>query len=822
MRLFKLTLLLLIGFYQSYAQPTVSSIYHGIKKLGVTGTVLYIAAHPDDENTRLIAYLANDRLLRTGYLSLTRGDGGQNLIGQEQGIELGLIRTQELLAARRVDGGEQFFTRAYDFGYSKTPAETFKVWDREKILHDVVWVIRTFKPDVVITRFPTTGEGGHGHHTASAILAGEAVKAAADSSRFPAQLVHTAGTWRVKRLLWNTFNFGGNSTIREDQLKIEVGGYNSQLGKSYGEIAAQSRSQHKSQGFGVSVSRGEAFEYFKLIDGSPASNDIMEGVSIDWNSRIGYPVVQQHIDSLSLHFNWLNPKASLPGLLNLYQLLGTLPSTTIVNQKKEELKELILSASGIYLEATSSQARAVQGDSLQVTFFAIDRLGSNVLLEKAKVGTIDLAINSTVLKPNKSFTTTTKFQVHPLQPISQPYWLKQPMQQGYFEVNDLQLIGKPENEASINCVVDLRWGSHVISFQLPVRYKFTDPVKGELQWPLEVVPPVSIQPEEAVQLVTPENSQVKGQVQVSGMSTQTGLKPEMISLKKIKGSVNPPTLPPLQKGQLENFDYVLAAKEKSDTILLGVSLSNGNRVNTTTTLIRYDHIPPITYFKTAAVYTRNFPVRIAGKEIGYIPGAGDKIPEGLKQLGYSITMLDENHLATLPLQQFDAIITGVRAHNTQDWLNKYYEKIMTYVEQGGNYVVQYNTSNQIGPVKAKIGPYPFAITRNRITDQEAAVVFLEPSHPIFNFPNRISQQDFLGWVQERSIYHGLDTTGKLQALLSMADPDEKPDTGSLLVARYGKGWFTYTGLSFFRQIPAGVPGAYRLLANLLALGNNEK
>jgi hypothetical protein len=296
----------------------------------------------------------------------------------------------------------------------------------------------------------------------------------------------------------------------------------------------------------------------------------------------------------------------------------------------------------------------------------------------------------------------------------------------------------------------------------------------------------------------------------------------MSSLKKMKGSVNPPTLPPLQKGQLENFDYVLAAKEKSDTVLLGVSLSNGNRVNTTTTLIRYDHIPPITYFKPAAVYTRNFPVRIAGKEIGYIPGAGDKIPEGLKQLGYSITVLNENLLASLPLQQFDAIITGVRAHNTQDWLNKYYEKIMTYVEQGGNYVVQYNTSNQIGPVKAKIGPYPFAITRNRITDQEAAVNFLEPSHPVFNFPNRISQQDFVGWIQERSIYHGLDTTGKLQALLSMADPDEKPDTGSLLVARYGKGWFTYTGLSFFRQIPAGVPGAYRLLANLLALGNNEK
>ncbi|MEY3560250.1 MAG: hypothetical protein RIS12_683, partial [Bacteroidota bacterium] len=324
MKLFRLALLLFIGIQYSFAQPTVSTIYHGIKKLGVTGTVLYIAAHPDDENTRLITYLANDRLLRTGYLSLTRGDGGQNLIGQEQGVELGMIRTQELLAARRVDGGEQFFTRAYDFGYSKTPAETFRIWDREKILHDVVWVIRTFKPDVVITRFPTTGEGGHGHHTASAILAGEAVKAAADSTRFPQQLAITEGTWRVKRLFWNTFNFGGNSTIREDQLKIDVGGFNSLLGKSYGEIAAQSRSQHKSQGFGVPVSRGEAFEYFKLVEGASVSKDLMEDVSLNWTSRFGAPLIQQQVDSLRDNFNWLDPKASLPGLLSLYHSLEKL------------------------------------------------------------------------------------------------------------------------------------------------------------------------------------------------------------------------------------------------------------------------------------------------------------------------------------------------------------------------------------------------------------------------------------------------------------------------------------------------------------------
>lgn len=822
MKLFRLALLLFIGIQYSFAQPTVSAIYHGIQKLGVTGTVLYIAAHPDDENTRLITYLANDRLLRTGYLSLTRGDGGQNLIGQEQGVELGMIRTQELLAARRVDGGEQFFTRAYDFGYSKTPAETFRIWDREKILHDVVWVIRTFKPDVVITRFPTTGEGGHGHHTASAILAGEAVKAAADSTRFPQQLAITEGTWRVKRLFWNTFNFGGNSTIREDQLKIDVGGFNSLLGKSYGEIAAQSRSQHKSQGFGVPVSRGEAFEYFKLVEGASVSKDLMEDVSLNWTSRFGAPLIQQQVDSLRDHFNWLDPKASLPGLLSLYHSIEKLKANSVIDQKKKEVKELILAVSGIYLETSTSQPRAVQGDSLQITLLAIDRQGSSVSMERARIGDYYLSNTSTVLGQNKPYSRSARFFINPDFPISQPYWLQQPMQQGYFEVNNLSLIGKPENEASLTCTIDLKWRTQVISFQVPVRYKFTDPVKGELQWPLVIVPPVSIQPEELVQLVTPTNNIVKGNLRLTGMSAQMQLQPEVVSSKKIKGLISPPTISSLPKDQIETVSYSIVSKEKSDTLLMAVELKNGVRVNTTTTTIQYDHIPPLTYFKNAVVYTQNFQVKIAGKNIGYISGAGDKIPDGLKRLGFTVTLLDESQLSSLSLQQFDAILTGVRAHNTQDWLNKYHDKIMSYVEQGGNYVVQYNTSNQIGPVKAKIGPYPFSITRNRITDQEAAVVFLDPKHPLFNFPNKITQADFEGWIQERSIYHGVDTSGKFQSLLSMADPDEKPDTGSLLVARYGKGWFTYTGLSLFRQIPAGVPGAYRLLANLLSLGSVEK
>ena len=301
-------------FAQGPQSWTSADMYLAIRKLNVLGSVLYIAAHPDDENTRLIAYFAKDRMYRTGYLSLTRGDGGQNLIGDEQGIELGLIRTQELLAARRIDGGEQFFSRAFDFGYSKNPEETFTKWDKEKILSDVVWVIRKFQPDVIITRFPTTGEGGHGHHTASAILANEAFTAAADPNRFPEQLKYVK-PWQAKRILWNSFNFGGTNLTSPDQFKFDVGGYNPLLGKSYGEIAAISRSNHKSQGFGSAASRGEALEYFKTTGGTSPTDDIMSGEDLTWKRVEGGEAIAPVVDSIISTFDLLHPEKSVKGLV---------------------------------------------------------------------------------------------------------------------------------------------------------------------------------------------------------------------------------------------------------------------------------------------------------------------------------------------------------------------------------------------------------------------------------------------------------------------------------------------------------------------------
>jgi LmbE family N-acetylglucosaminyl deacetylase len=370
------------------AQPpkswTSAEMYQAIKKLNVLGSVLYIAAHPDDENTRLIAYLSKDKLYRTGYLSLTRGDGGQNLIGDEQGIELGLIRTQELLAARRIDGGEQFFTRAFDFGYSKSPEETFTKWDKEKILSDVVWVIRKFQPEIIINRFPVTGEGGHGHHTASGILANEAFTAAADPNRFPEQLKYVS-VWQAKRVMWNTFNFGGTNTTREDQFKIDVGGYNPLLGKSYGEIAAESRSQHKSQGFGVPASRGEALEYFKATNGDMPVTDLMDGIDATWNKIPGGSKISAMIDSLTASFDFLHPEKSVKGLVLLYNVLINLPNGIWQLKKIEETKELIQQCSGLFIDATTSEQFAVKTDSIRINFSFNNRLGINAILKRVKV-----------------------------------------------------------------------------------------------------------------------------------------------------------------------------------------------------------------------------------------------------------------------------------------------------------------------------------------------------------------------------------------------------------------------------------------------------
>ena len=830
MKRFFYLLFLLLPVTAGAQSVSAVQLYQAIQKLNVLGSVLYIAAHPDDENTRLIAYLSNDRLYRTGYLSLTRGDGGQNLIGEEQGIALGMIRTQELLAARRIDGGEQFFTRAYDFGYSKTPKETFEKWDREAILSDVVWVIRRFRPDVIIARFPTTGEGGHGHHTASAILAQEAFEAAADPNKFKKQLVYVT-PWRATRLLWNTFNFGGNNTTREDQFKVDVGGYNPLIGKSYGEVAAESRSQHKSQGFGVPASRGEAFEFFKTLQGDAPQTDLMDGVKTDWQRVSGGMLVKQTIDSILRTFDFKNPQLSLRGLLRLReQMMQILPNEYWKTQKIKELQAILLPLSGIYAEAFSAQPIAVQGDSVKLTVSLVNRMGVSCRLQGLRIEQKETKVDTT-LAANRSWTVTYTLPVSKDKPLTQPYWLRAPMQEGYFTVSDQLQIGEAEDRAAMVCDLSLQLEGQSLHFELPVRYKFTDPVKGELYWPLVISPAVMVQPADPVVLAVPSVSGAAGGYEYSvKLST-------LVPGKKVKAKGEFEKSGKLLFGQGVNPQFDSLLLDKKDQPVNSRYLfptAEGGKVNVTVTDqaattysqyrvdVRHDHIPALSYFMPASFLLQKIDLKIRGRKIGFIEGAGDKTAEALVRMGYEVVILREKDIVSSALQQYDAIITGVRAYNTHEWLNRVHSALMYYVEQGGNLIVQYNTSNQIGPVKAQIGPYPFTISRNRITDENAAVVFTDSSHAVFNFPNRLGPSDFKEWVQERSIYHAAAGAAGYQYLLRMQDPGEKPDEGSLLVGRYGKGWFTYTGLALFRQLPAGVEGAYRLLANLIALNQQEK
>jgi LmbE family N-acetylglucosaminyl deacetylase len=813
-------------FAQSPQSWTSADIYLGIKKLNVLGSVLYVAAHPDDENTRLIAYLSKDRLFRTGYLSMTRGDGGQNLIGDEQGIDLGLIRTQELLSARRIDGGEQFFTRAFDFGFSKNPEETFTKWDKEKILSDVVWVIRKFQPDIIITRFPTTGEGGHGHHTASAILANEAFSAAADPTRFVDQLKYVQ-PWQVKRILWNTFNFGATNTQRDDQYKLDVGGYNPLLGKSYGEIAAESRSQHKSQGFGVPAGRGEAIEFFTATKGDQPKNDLLEGIDLSWKKINGGEAIEKMVNDISASFDFLHPENSVKALVKLYKSLETLPASGWKNKKLEETKQLIEQCSGLWLDVFTAEQFAVQTDSIRFNFQFNNRLGVNAAIKAFSVDGYDSTMNL-ILTKNRNINFNKTFFVPPSKPITQPYWLENKMEQGYFNVNDQTKIGIPDVQPSYLVNVKMNIEGEDFNFTKAVKYKFTDPVRGELYWPLVVVPPVLITPSEDLKILMNGNGNDKtsGSVSLKGLKRDFTGKIVALSEADMKPlanfSFNNQKIRVNAKNQTLGFEYSGKDIKSSANILFAVTDTSGNNlIRSDRHEVKYDHIPAINYFHDADVAIKVVKVETYGKKIGYIVGAGDKVPEALEQMGFDVNRLNLKEIAKNPLDKFDAIIVGVRAYNTLDWLGNYYDKLMKYVENGGNLIVQYNTSNFISNVRSKMGPYDFTISRNRVTDENAPVTFLLPEHPALNFPNKITQDDFKGWIQERSIYDAVDTTGKFEKILAMNDPGEKPDDGSLLIAKYGRGYFTYTGLVFFRELPAGVPGAYRLLANLIALNRKK-
>jgi LmbE family N-acetylglucosaminyl deacetylase len=810
---------------QAPASINSAELLHQMKKLNTVGSVLYIAAHPDDENTRLLAYLANERKFRTGYLSLTRGDGGQNLVGKEQAELLGLIRTQELLAARRVDGAEQFFTRANDFGYSKNPEETFQIWNKDSILYDVVLAIRKFKPDVIICRFPTTGEGGHGHHTASAILALEAFDAAANPKIFPDQLNNTQ-VWQAKRIFWNTFNFGTTNTTAPNQLKIDVGVFNPLLGKSYGEIAAESRSMHKSQGFGSAKQRGSNIEYFKLLKGDSVKLDLFEGINTSWTQLNGTEKIQNQLKDVLKAFNPELPENSIPALVNIYKTIQSLDEKNATlnywrTLKLKETEQLILSCAGLFLEATAADYIAISGNYISITAQVVCRNKVEVMMNKVSYLNQSDSLVSSTLKQNELYTFKRKEKLSEATNSSNPYWLNKQASNGRYQVSSVSLIGKPENDVLTKVQFDITIAGLNLKIDRNIVYKSTDPVKGEIYRPLEILPPATVNFSEKVVVFSEATSKII-QIVVKANTTNVigilDLKAPVGFVIKLKDA----EFKLLNKGDEVILEAEITADKKSVQGIVSASLLiNGKTYSKSLKRIEYDHIPYQIILSDAETKLINVDLKKTGLEIGYIPGAGDDVAACLKQVGYNVTILTDELLVNENLSKYNAIVTGVRAYNTNDRLQIHYNKLMEYIKNGGNLVVQYNTNNRIGPVVAKIAPYPFTISRDRVTDELAKVIFTKKDHSVLNFPNKINDNDFDAWIQERGIYFATELDKEYQTIFDMNDPSEKPSNGSVIVAKYGKGNFVYTGLSFFRELPAGVPGAYRLFVNLLSIPQNK-
>jgi LmbE family N-acetylglucosaminyl deacetylase len=785
-----------------------------IHKLNVLGSVLYVAAHPDDENTAVLSYFSKGRKYRTAYLSLTRGEGGQNLIGPEQGAEIGLIRTQELLSARRIDGAEQYFTRAVDFGYSKTAEETFEFWRKEEVLSDIVWVIRKFRPDVIITRFSVENTGGHGHHKASAILTQEAFVAAADPARFPEQLKYVS-PWQARRLFWNGFPRSPAET--PSRLRINTGEYDPLLGKSYNEMAAEGRSQHKSQGFGSAARRGNQYEAFELLAGEPAKDDLFEGIDVTWDRVPGGHKVGLLLAESLRSFDPEHPARSIPGLLAVHDELAGLPDENWVRLKREELARVIQSCGGIWMEAMAGDYAAAPGDAIQVSTTIINRSDQSFTVHSLgfpKVGPD--TILGRPLNNNEPVVIENTLRIPRDFPLSQPYWLDAAHQAGLYTVGDQDLIGLAENPPALSARISLNAEGRLLEYSIPVGFRWTDQVNGELLRPFEVRPRLTIQIEDKVQIFAGGNSK---KIKLRLKSHSPNVAGEVRLIGPQAWTISPVHQAFSLTGQYDEVEVtfdVTPPKAAGETDLKAEAEAGGERFSRELVEISYPHIRRQVHFPDSRFKVVKLDIKTNGKRIGYIMGAGDEVPRALQNLGYDVVELSDEMLENDDLSAFDTIITGIRAYNTRNILELVTEKLLQYVDRGGTLVVQYNVAS--GSLPERIGPYPFTIGRDRVSVENAPVVFLAPGHPLLNVPNKITPEDFKGWIQERGLYFASRWDEKYETVLGCHDPGEPDRTGGLLYGRYGKGIFVYTAYSWFRQLPAGVPGAFRLFANIISAG----
>jgi LmbE family N-acetylglucosaminyl deacetylase len=796
---------------QQVRPANAGEIYHEISQLKNLANVLYFAAHPDDENTRLLAWLVNDQHIRTAYLSLTRGDGGQNIIGSEQGAALGYIRTHELLAARKLDGAEQFFTRAIDFGFSKTHEETFKHWDEDKLVRDAVWTIRKFRPDVIICRFPPNTQAGHGHHAASAIIAAKAFKAAGDKNQYRDQLAYFQ-PWQPKRILFNAFRFGDRNTTTEDQFKLPVGQYSPILGMGYGELAGISRSIHRSQGAGTPSTPGIQTEYFKLVDGDSLSKSLFDGIDITWN-RAGREHIGKEIDKILAAYDFKNPAASLPALLKLRGLIASVNEGYWNRAKSEEVNKIILHCTGLMAELCTREPIATAGSTQQFTLRILARANTPVTVKNINWLGVDSAVNIRI--NNDSLVSIDKTLTIPENtPVTQPYWLSQPAAgTAHYSMPADSLTGLPEtpNTLVVPVTVDVNGYPYIVN--VPLSYKKLDPVRGDVVERLRIVPDVVLDFNTAL-IIRHGTSPVKASVHIHAYkdipNASVAVYNDIIN-EKITG-IN------LKKGQDTTVTVTISDNyyftKNTDFNLFAKVWTDQKDYDKVLNVIQYDHIPTLQYFTTPFIKVLHADWKATANRIGYIEGAGDHVAEILRLAGLQVDILKDADMDPEKLKKYDAILTGIRAINTEKKMTMWMPALMQYTKNGGTLVMQYNTLQDMAT--KDFGPYPITLSSSRVTEEDAIVTFIDSNHKLLNRPNKITSKDFEGWVQERGLYFPTKWDSNYQPLFRMNDAGEAALDGSTLYAPYGNGHYVYTSLSFSRQLPNGNKGAIRLMMNLLS------
>lgn len=805
-----------------------SQIYEAVQKLNFLGSVLYVAAHPDDENTRLISYMSNHVKARTAYLSLTRGDGGQNLIGPELRELLGVIRTHELLAARRVDGAEQFFTRANDFGYSKHPNETLEIWNKDEVLSDVVWAIRKFKPDVIINRFDHRTPGRtHGHHTSSAMLSLEAFDLVNDNTKYSDQL-SLVDTWQPKRIFFNTswWFYGSQEKFeladKSNMLNFDIGVYYPLKGLSNNEVAAIASSQHLCQGFGRLSQRGSQQEYIEFLKGEMPSDksNVFSGIDTTWNRVKGGKEIEIILKEVEQNFNFKDPSAHLSQLLEAYKLIQNLEDKHWKTQKTKEIKAIIEACAGLYLEASATSSATTSNNSVDVNIEVLNRSNTSVTLKYLNPSTHEIPTKlDTLLIANKKIVLKQEINVPEDTKNSTPYWLEKNGTLGMYNVDKQFQIGLPETPKVLDIDFELEINNVSIVINKPVVYRYSQPDKGELYKPFDVLPEVTVKMSDEVYFFNTDKQKeieviVKaGKDNIEGFVSMCYPNDWNIYPEKQKLILN-------KKGDQQKMVFtVIPPKNDSEGLISPMVDINGKIYTKELFEIDYSHIP----FQNVVLNSESKVVRLdinkKGTNIAYIVGAGDSVPESLQQIGYNVVTVNPKDISSETLSNFDAVVIGIRAYNIVDELQNKQEILFDFVEQGGNMIVQYNTSRRLKV--DNLAPYMLKLSRDRVTDENAEVILLDPEHEVLNYPNKITAKDFEGWTQERGLYFPGEWDNNFTPILSLNDNGESPKEGSLLITKHGKGHYIYTGLSFFRQFPEGVSGAYRLFANMLSIGKEN-